>query len=64
MMGSIIDPSNRVFDAATSYNWDQQRDNQLAEDFATYLDTLELELRIDDDALRETTLYAKLRGEV
>jgi hypothetical protein len=64
MMDSIIDPSNRAFDAITSYNNARQRDGQLAEDFAAYLDTLELELRIDDDVLRRNTLYAKLREDI
>lgn len=64
MMDSIIDPSNRTFDAITSYNTAKQGETQSAEDFAAYLDTLELELRIDDEELRRNNLYAKLREEV
>lgn len=64
MMDSIIDPSNRTFDAITSYNMAKQGETQSAEDFAAYLDTLELELRIDNEELRRNNLYAKLREEV
>ncbi len=64
MMDSIIDPSNRTFDAITSYNTAKQGETQSAEDFAAYLDNLELELRIDDEELRRNNLYAKLREEV
>ena len=63
-MDSIIDPSNRTFDAITSYNEAKQGETQSAEDFAAHLDTLELELRIEDEELRKNTLYAKLREEV
>ncbi|OBT81892.1 hypothetical protein VE02_09577 [Pseudogymnoascus sp. 03VT05] len=64
MKDSIIDPANRAFDAVTSYNNAQQRDGQSSEDFAAYLDSLEIELRIDNDELRRNTLYAKLREEI
>ncbi len=64
MKDSIVDPANRAFDAVTSYNSARQRDGQSAEDFAAYLDSLEIELRIDDDELRRNTLYAKLREEI
>ncbi|ELR07081.1 hypothetical protein GMDG_08258, partial [Pseudogymnoascus destructans 20631-21] len=64
IMDSIIDPSNRTFDAITSYNEAKQGETQSAEDFAAHLDTLELELQIEDEELRKNTLYAKLREEV
>ena len=64
MLDSIIDPSNRAFDAITSYNAARQRDGQTAEEFAAYLDTLELELQINDEKLRKMNLFATLRGEV
>ncbi|ELR09211.1 hypothetical protein GMDG_03785 [Pseudogymnoascus destructans 20631-21] len=60
MMDSILDPSNRVFDTIMSYNAAKQGETQSAEDFAAYLDTLELELRIDEEKLRKNNLYAKL----
>ncbi|KFY32647.1 hypothetical protein V493_00003 [Pseudogymnoascus sp. VKM F-4281 (FW-2241)] len=64
IMDSIIDPANRNFDAITSYNSAKQGDGQSAEDFAAYLDTLELELRIDDEKQRRDNLYTKLREDV
>ncbi|KFY31327.1 hypothetical protein V493_01207 [Pseudogymnoascus sp. VKM F-4281 (FW-2241)] len=64
IMDSIIDPANRNFDAITSYNSAKQGDGQSAEDFAAYLDTLELELYINDEKQRRDNLYAKLREDV
>lgn len=63
-MDSIIDPANWNFDAITSYNSARQGEGQSAEDFVAYLDTLELELRINDEKQRRDNLYAKLREEV
>ncbi|OBT82230.1 hypothetical protein VE02_09409 [Pseudogymnoascus sp. 03VT05] len=64
IVDSIINPLNWTFDAITSYNEAKQGEAQTAEDFAAYLNTLELKLRIDDDELRKNTLYGKLREEV
>lgn len=64
MKDSIVDPANRAFDAVTSYNEARQRDGQSSEDFAAYLDSLEIELRIDDDWQRRNNLFAKLREEL
>jgi hypothetical protein len=49
MKDSIINPANRAFNAVTSYNSARQRDGQ--EDFAAHIDTLEIELWINDDEL-------------
>ncbi len=64
MKDSIMDPTNRVLESITSYNGAHQRDTQTAEDFAAYLDVLELELGIDDDFQRRNNLFAKLRREI
>ncbi|KFY17373.1 hypothetical protein V491_05014, partial [Pseudogymnoascus sp. VKM F-3775] len=61
---SIVDPANRAFDAVTSYNDARQRDRQSSEDFAAYLDSLEIELRIDNNWQRRNNLFAKLREEL
>jgi hypothetical protein len=59
-MDSIIDPSNRALDAITSYNAARQREGQTTEYYAAYLDTLKLELQIDDGRLRKMNLFTKL----
>lgn len=64
MRDSIVDPANRAFDAVTSYNEARQRDGQSSEDFAAYLDSLEIELRIDSDWQRRNNLFAKLREDL
>jgi len=64
LMDSILDKTNRVFAASEEYNRARQRDDQSAEAFADYLDTLELELKIVDEVSRRNTLFAKLKDEV
>ena len=63
-MDSILDKTNRVFTALEEYNRAYQRDDQLAEAFVDYLDTLELELKIVDEVSCRNTLFAKLKDEV
>lgn len=64
MKDDIADPTNREFEAATRYHDARQGERQSAEDLAAYLDTLELELKIDDDKYRKDALYAKLRPDI
>lgn len=64
LLDSIKDKENRVFDAADSYERARQRPGQSIDSFIVYLDSLERELGITDDAYRRRTLYAKLSPSI
>ena len=62
IMDGIQDKANRAFSAASQYERAWQRIGQSADDFASYLDSLELELGITDDEVQKNLLYGKLQG--
>jgi len=61
---TIQDPINREFNAVIEYEEARQRFGQSTDDFASYLDTLELELGIKDDRLRRNFLFGQLTKEL
>ena len=64
MLDSIKDKRNREFDAANQYEAARQRIGQSVESFVAYLDSLETELGVTDDASQRRTLYSKLLPEI
>jgi len=53
-----------LYSAAAQYERARQKPEQTTDDFATYLDSLKLELRISDDAVQKNLLYRKLKDDL
>jgi hypothetical protein len=64
IMDAIQDRTNRAYTAASLYGEARQEVGQTTDDFASYLDSLELELGITDDVVRKHLLYGKLRKDL
>lgn len=64
IMDGIQDKANRSYGAATQYVRARQRSGQSTDDFAAYLDSLELEMGITEDAVRKSLLFGKLRDDL
>ena len=61
---AISNPENRNLDAITKHDEAQQRENQLVQNFVSYLDSLEDELGIDDERQKRNSLFAKIRPDI